>query len=216
MLRHGNSSLIGKTREEIKELLKEVKGEDWDYFACKVGIWGICYTMGPDLLADEILQESSGRVALSRSDVKNFHNSVHAAYHIRLWHDATARRIAKTPTLVCDGGHTRRFFGRSREILGDVLSHEPQYNTTRATNMAMHKLWMDPENRNENGSLKQEPLHSVHDALITQFRKEITDWAKGKLHEWFDNPLTIAGQRIVIPFDGKYGESWGNLTAGVI
>ncbi len=216
MLRHGNSSLAGKTREEIKGLLKEVKSEDWDYFACKIGIWGICYTMGPDLLADEILQESSGRVALSREDVRNFHSSVHAAYHIRLWHDATARRIAKTPTLVCDGGHTRRFFGRSKEILGDVLSHEPQYNTTRATNMAMHRLWSDPENRRPDGGLKQEPLHSVHDALITQFPKEITEWAVKKLREWFDNPLTIAGQRIVIPFDGKYGESWGELDQGTI
>lgn len=216
MLRHGNSSLVGKPRSEIKELLKEIKGEDWDYFACKIAIWGICYTMGPDLLADKILEESYGKVALSRADVKNFHTAVHSAYRIRLWHDATARAMARKPELRCDGGHTRRFFGRAREILGDVLSHEPQYNTTRATNMAMFRLWSDPENRRDNGSLIVEPLHSVHDALITHFRKDITTWTTKKLYEWFDNPIIVAGQRIVIPFDGKYGESWGNLTAGVI
>lgn len=216
MLRHGNGALSAKQRPEIKELLKEIKGEDWDYFACKISIWGICYTMGPDLVADEILEESYGKVALSRADVKNFHNAVHTAYRIRLWHEATARKIAKKAELVCDGGHTRRFFGRPKEILGDVLSHEPQYNTTRATNMAMYRLWNDPENRNENGSLKVEPLHSVHDALITHWRKDITEWAVKKHHEWFNNPIMIAGQKIVIPFDGKYGESWGNLTAGVI
>ena len=216
MLRHDNGSFVGKERPEIKDMLKEVKGEDWDYFACKVGIWGICYTMGPDLLADEILEESAGKVALSRADVKNFHMAVHAAYRIRLWHEATARKIAKKAELVCDGGHTRRFFGRAREILGDVLSHEPQYNTTRATNMAMYRLWTDPENRRPDGGLIVEPLHSVHDALVTQFKKDNVEWATKKLKEWFNNPLTIAGQRIVIPFDGKYGESWGNLTAGTI
>jgi len=216
MLMNGNGSLQGKSREEVKELLKSVKKDSWQYFVSKVGIWGCAYTMGPDLLANEILQESAGKVALSRNDVKDFHNAVHSAYRLRLWHEATARKIAKKPELVCDGGHTRRFFGRANEILGDVLSHEPQYITTRATNTAMLRLWMDPENRNLDGSLKIEPLHQVHDALIGQFRIEDTEWATRKIPQWFDNSFMIAEQQITIPQDGAYGESWGNLTKGVI
>jgi hypothetical protein len=56
--------------------------------------------------------------------------------------------------------------------------------------------------------LRIEPLHQVHDALVGQFKKADTAWSVGKINEWFDNPLYIAGQRIVIPFDGGYGASW--------
>lgn len=216
MLINGTSSLIGKTRDEVKELLKTVKKDSWQYFVSKVGIWGIAYTMGPDLLADEILEESAGLVYLSRAEIKEFHNAVHTAYRLRLWHDATARLIAKKPELICDGGHIRRFFGRPREILGDVLSHEPQYMTTRATNTAMLNLWSDPENRTKDGRLRIEPLHQVHDALLGQFKKEDEEWAVGKIRTYFNNSFTVAGQKITIPQDGAYGESWGNLQKGTI
>ena len=59
--------------------------------------------------------------------------------------------------------------------------------------------------------LRIQPVHTVHDSLVDQWRKELTDWARKKHHEWFTNPLTIAGQSIVIPFEGSYGPSWGEL-----
>ncbi len=222
MLRHGNNSLVGKTRTEVKELLKEVKKEDWDYFACKVGIWGICYLMGPDLLSDQILEESNGKIAMSRADVKQFHAAVHNGYKVRLWHDAMARRLAKRPVIESDGGFRRRFYGRRDEVLGKALAHEPQYYTTRATNLAAYRLWTDPENRLGGGTNPRDvrfrvtPLHQVHDALLLQWKIEDTAWAFGKVKSWFDNPLMIAGQRIVIPFDGRYGRSWGELTNEIV
>ena len=87
---------------------------------------------------------------------------------------------------------------------------EPQANTTCATNRAIQQLWNDPENRS-NGKLIIEPLHQVHDAVIGQFPKEVTDWAVAKIKSYFQNPLTIAGMSITIPFDGGYGASWGEL-----
>jgi DNA polymerase I-like protein with 3'-5' exonuclease and polymerase domains len=59
-------------------------------------------------------------------------------------------------------------------------------------------------------------LHQVHDALIGQFKKEDLVWAKSKIREWFANELTIAGTKITIPFEGNYGDSWGNLKEGQI
>src|SRR5213078_830473 len=50
MLRHGTDSLRGKSRDEVKELLKEVKSSDSDYFYCKQGIWGICLSAGHEVL----------------------------------------------------------------------------------------------------------------------------------------------------------------------
>ena len=227
MLRHGNYSLIGKDRIEIKELLKEIQKDSWDYFACKIGIWGVCYLMGPDLLAAQIAEESYGKVNLSRKEVVNFRDAVFAAYRLALWHSDTSRKLAKSPTLTAASGHTRRFYGRREEILGQALAHLPQANTTYATNLAALRLWSDSENRTterqeggvslgERVRLRIEPLHQVHDALIGQFKKTDTPWAVNKIKSYFDNTLIIAGMPIIIPFEGNYGPSWGSLKEGTI
>lgn len=215
MLRHGNSSLIGKTRNEVKELLKEIKKDDWDYFASKVGIWGICYLMGPDLLAKQIAEESYGKIWLSRSEVKDFHNAVFAGYNVRLWHRWMENTLSRKPELLSPSGHLRRFFDRKESRLGQALAHEPQSVTTFATNLAAYKLWTDKENRVDK-QLIIKPLHQVHDALIGQFPIDKTEWARQKLHIYFNNQITIAGTPITIPFDGSYGTSWGNLDKGTI
>src|SRR5271157_688758 len=195
MLRHGNSSLSGKKRDEVKELLKEVHKEDWDYFACKCGIWGTCYTMGPRKLSDLILVQSEGRVFMDEAKTRSFQQAVFGRYNVHLWHRAMERQLKQRKELVSPNGHRRRFFGRSTEILGQALAHEPQVNTTYATNLAAYKLWTDPENRsgsllrcvlpdrvshqsNQNTkqvALRTEPLHQVHDALIGQFKITDTD-----------------------------------------
>ncbi len=215
MLRHGNTALAGKSREEIKLLLKEVKSDDWDYFACKQGIWGTCYLMGPDKLSLIIAIQSEGKRWLTRNEVKDFQNAVFTAYRIRLWHDAMKRKLDKEPVIVSASGHKRRFFGRPGETLGQALSHEPQAVTTYATNLAMYRLWTDKENR-IGSKLRIEPLHQVHDALIGQFKTEDLEWAKVKIKQWFDNPLIIAGQQLTIPYEGNYGTTWADLDKGTI
>ena len=232
MLRHGNHSLAGKPRTEIKELLKEVKGDDWDYFVCKQGIWGTCYLLGPDKLGLLIAIGSEGKRWMSRNEVKDFQNAVFTAYRVKLLHESMKRKLDKEPVIVSSSGHKRRFFGRPGETLGQALSHEPQSNTTYATNLAMYRLWTDPENRitpqsssshmssmrlsSSRTLLRIEPLHQVHDALLGQFKIEDTAWAVGKIKQWFDNPIIIAGQKITIPFEGNYGPSWGQLDVGTI
>jgi len=227
MLRHGNLALKKSTRPEILELLKEIKKTDWDYFACKVGIWGLCYLMGPDLLADEIFQESEGKLVKSRAEIDLFKKAVFDAYGIRRWHESMQRKLKEKPILTCGSGHTRRFYDRADDALGQALAHEPQSNTTYATNLAALRLWNDPENRTHRIVMGQggkmvtvpfrvEPLHQVHDALIGQFRKEDAEWAIPKIREWFDNSFTVAGISITIPFEGAYGPSWGDLSVGKI
>jgi len=133
------------------------------------------------------------------------------------------QKIRERPTIIAASGQVRHFFGRKEDLLPKAMAHEPQVNTTYATDLAMYKLWTDPDNKlkMEKGNrvdlhLRVEPLHQVHDALIGQFRKSDTTWAVGKIREWFNNQLNIAGQRITIPFEGAYGESWGSLKEGVI
>ncbi len=216
ILRKGYDFVSRLDRPSLKDALREVKSSDADYFFCKQGIWGTCYLMGPRKLADVVLCGSEGRIALSESEVREFQRCVFLRYRVKTWHDAMARHLSKSPTLSTSFGFTRRFFGRSTEILGQALAHEPQANTTYATNRAAFSLWMDKDNRLPGSALKVEPIHQVHDALLLQWKKSDTTWATGKIKSWFNNPINIAGRSIVIPFEGSYGSSWGSLEEGQI
>ena len=37
-----------------------------------------------------------------------------------------------------------------------------------------------------------------------------------KLKEWMHNEITIAGIPLVIPYEGEYGPSWGDMSVGTI
>jgi hypothetical protein len=219
LLRHGAHSLARKSREEILALTKSISSKDWDYFACKIGQHGSCYLMGAQRLSNAIFIQSEGKVTLSAKECEDLQNLFFVRYRVKTWHDWMKRNLdqclsdpkRKHPMLGSAGGFRRRFYGRYTEILGQALAHEPQANTTYATNVAAFQLWNDPENRNADGSLRIEPLHQVHDALVGQFRIEAADWAVGKIKSYFDNEITIAGIPIVIPFEGNYGTSWGKL-----
>ena len=210
ILRHGYSNLINKTRNEIKELCKEVKKEDWDYYVCKQGIWGTCYLMGPRKLADIVFKESYGKVNLSEKQARDFQGAVFARYRVRLWHQATERLIKSQPyppKLTSPSGHSRYFFERYTDVLGKWLAHEPQSNTTYVINVACHNCWFDPENR-VGKTLRLEPMHQVHDELLMQGCIEDHAWNVAKIKQWFDNKIVIAGIPITIPFDGAYGTDW--------
>lgn len=208
MLRHGVHSLSGKDRAEIKLLLKEIKKEDWDYFVCKVGIWGLCYLMGIDLLGNQIMEESYGKVVKTRAEITEFRNAVFTAYDAPRWHRWMQNTLYKKPELKSPTGHTRRFWGRSSDILGQALANEPQEVTTYATKLALYNMWTDVENRQGN-RLICEPLHTVHDSLLLQAKADKKDWVEEKLKGWFDNKITIAGITITIPYSFEVGTNWG-------
>jgi uracil-DNA glycosylase family 4 len=215
MLRHGES-VNTKTREELATMCKEVEKDSWEYFACKQGQHGTCYLMGAIKLANRIFITSEGKVHLSSRETGLIQQMFEKRYRVSAWHEWMKRQLSASPTLTAASGHKRIFFGRSDEILGEALAHEPQANTTFATNKAALRLWQDPENRLPDGRLRIEPLHQVHDALCGQFRVEDTEFAKRKIPEWFNNPMTIAGQTITIPYEGGFGRSWGELDGGKI
>ncbi len=139
------------------------------------------------------------------------------------WHNWAKRQVFEGQNLTSASGHTRIFFGRRKswdyktksfaadhETWKEFLADEPQSNTTYVTNLALARLWNDEENR-DGKRLKVEPLHQVHDALIGQFSKDITEWATKKIRSWFQNEIIIANTKLTIPFEGNYGPSWGEL-----
>lgn len=212
----------------------------WDVFACKRVFHGGNYLEGGKTIAKNILTDSEGKLWMSAGECDRLKNHVLFGRYpgLQIWHQWVQRKLSsckgEIPYLIAASGQKCMFFDRPRETLTKAVALEPQANTTYATNQAMLRLWRDTENINGGiqkmeseslGSLLQRmqkmprrvtPLHQVHDALCGQFKKEDTTWAVGKIKSYFDNPLVIAGFTIVIPFDGAYGRSWGDLKEGVI
>lgn len=214
-----DQSLCDLDRPSLKELARSVDKDGWLYFACKRVQHASNYMGGKNTMSSQIMKDSwklSGKpVYVSPKDCEAlqklyFNLRYRGVYH---WHHAVKTQLEKTRSLSCASGHIRTFFGRANDLetIKAALSHEPQANTTYATNLALHNLWHDPDNRDGDGKLIIQPLHQVHDALIGQFPEDKIDWAKEKIASYFNNPLTIAEQQITIPFEGGYGLNWKEL-----
>lgn len=210
-----------KDKDDIKAAVKRWKMTELEKLCAKRTQHGGAYLEGGLTISRNILKDTEGKHYLSPKEcdaLKNWY--LREMYPgIPKWHDWIARRLKERPILIAAGGQVRQFFGRPDEVLTKAVAFEPQANTTYATNLAAWKLWTDKDNRVSDGrlvKLRNEPLHQVHDALIGQFKKTDTDWAVPKIKSYFNNPMQIAGQTIVIPFEGTYGSYWGAKDGGVI
>jgi len=57
-------------------------------------------------------------------------------------------------------------------------------------------------------TLRVEPLHTVHDSLVVQFREADREWAGSFVRRCFDNPMAIAGITLTIPVAGECSKNW--------
>ena len=211
------------SREQILEESKGVSehGSDgWQYFACKRVQHGKNYGLGKIVMSSQIQKDSYNKfgavITIKPKECERLAQLYMMRYGgITKWQNWVREQLTHKKALPCASGHIRHFFGRPTDhnTFRSALSHEPQANTTYATNLALSNLWNDPENRQgkEPQELIIQPLHQVHDAVIGQFPKSETAWATKKLRDYFNNTINIANQEIVIPFDGEYGPSWGEL-----
>ena len=222
-------------------------GDGWLYFSCKQTQHGTNYGMKVPTLITGIMKQSYKYTGTAIHIPVKDAETLQRLYLVRYrglydWHNWAKNQVASGANIKSASGHTRVFFGRRKsynhksrcdeadhDTWKEFLADEPQENTTYATNLAMHRLWTDSENRRgglilpdagdtiratrrmESGGLFVAPSHSVHDALLGQFRAEDTTFATKKIREWFANELTIANTRVVIPFEGAYGPSWGQM-----
>lgn len=204
-------------RDEIKRLTKVTPIPDSLYAVCKAVQHGSSYDMGPRTMANNVLLQTFKKSSdlnilwVPESDCKKIQAVFFKRYPgVREWQRWVQQQLNRGKTLSCASGHVRTFFGRPNndQTFKAAYAHEPQANTTYATNLAMHKLWHDPDNRTSSGNLIIQPLHSVHDALCGQFPIERAEWAVEKIRSYFNNTLSIGNERLVIPYEGGYGPSW--------
>lgn len=204
------------SRDEIKVECQKVDQGGWLYMACKRVQHGSSYGMGKLTMSNQILEDSwkySGEIVyVPPSTCEDLKILFFQRYPgIQVWHRWIAEQLRHSRSLTSANGHTRRFFGRpnSHDTLKEAFSDEPQNVTTYVTNCAVLRFWNDPENRRNDGSLIIEPLHQIHDAVVGQFPTDRAEWARPKIRTYFDNRITIAGESLVIPFEGLFGQSWG-------
>lgn len=208
-------------RESLANAIRAVDSNGWEYFACKRVQHATNYMVGVPTLCTQVMKDSfklSGEpIYLEHAQGRGFQDSYKSRYRgLDLYHSWALSKLLADGSLTSASGHTRVFFGRRfgtgiHETVKEFLADEPQQNTTYATNIAMLRLWNDPHNRKPDGSLIIEPLHQVHDALLGQWPSNLSDWARHKVKTYFNNTLRIAGLDIVIPYEGKFGRSWGEL-----
>lgn len=252
--RMNREQLLALSNEESKPGAS-CDSDGWLYFACKRVQHATNYGVTEKTGADQVMKDSYKLTGNATYIEPSTFGSLQRLYFARYpglyqWHGWCERQVFEGKNLTSSSGHTRKFFGRRKswdtkkrqmsadhETWKEFMADEPQENTTYATNLALWKLWFDPENRscekfdslvatesykqdmenNGKGScatrniLIIEPIHTVHDALIGQFPKEHTAWAISKIRSYFSNPLRIADTELIIPFEGAYGPSWGEL-----
>ena len=209
--------ILSASSEEVLEKTNVIPKTDPLYFGAKCCIHGSNYGMGKVLLSQTIFKQSDGSVNISAADAQKLQDLYFRRYPgVLRWHSWIKRQLSERSALVSASGHRRLFLGDPNDhaTFKQALANEPQENTTYATNLAAARLWNDPANRRPDGSLIVEPLHQVHDALVGQFPKSETAFAVRKIKEWFDNRMVIGGMELIIPFEGTYGDSWGEQNGG--
>lgn len=206
-VKHHIDSLDGKTDPDGRP-------SDWLYLCCKRIQHGSNYGAQPEKIAEVIFGDSDGTIDLSKREATLYQHFYKLRYQTDHRNEAIRRRLSADGCITAACGIRRQFFNiRNRfsiddSIVREASAFEPQANTTYVTNKALERLWYDPDNRQSTGALHVEPLLQIHDALAGQYRSRDRTWAGAKLHEWFANPLTIAGTSVTIPADGKWGNSW--------
>ena len=233
MYQHGAETMKW-TREQFKAAAKSVDKNGWLYFACKRVQHASNYKVSPPTIQDTVLKDSyklgGEPIFIPIQTCERLQMLYYGRYSaVPRWHMRCSAFLNSTGQLKSASGHTRTFFGRKQDVgtLKEYLADEPQENTTWCCNMALWRSWNDPENRECEGQCEKElpfpicecekrrlivkPMHQMHDAVIGCFPTDRTEWALPKIKSYFDNPITIAGITVTVPFEGGYGRSWGEL-----
>lgn len=235
LVEHGNEvykwSLeeLKRRHDEMKKLTDTVPRLKEAYRGSKACQHGTNYGMQPPLMASLLLQRSvaawvdnfnAGIVddidfkKMSPYTMERYQKLYTEYYGLETRNKWIKEQLTNFGYLDAASGQRRKFTGiRNRRMVEDSIirtaaAHEPQANTTFATNASLLNMYYDLSNRTPKGNLRCEPLLMIHDALAGQAHESQVDWAKQKMDEWFNVPLRIHGIDLVIPVDGGWGRNW--------
>jgi hypothetical protein len=213
------------SREELAIATKRVAKDSLAVYSDQAHLLRIyTYLMGARKMSEGIAEDSYAEtgvpVVVSPKRCEEIMAMIDLRYPgIKRVQAQAAQAMMREGVLHTTVGWSRRFFGRKsaktqvkgvwvekpdRTTHGAWFSTLPQFNTTYATKMGLARCGLTPTIRREDGSLRVEPLHTVHDSLNTQWKVEDHEFAKGKmLPVWLNNEFMVVNTKMVI--SGTYG-----------
>jgi hypothetical protein len=211
-------------RVKIKEACSSLK-KDWRDFAAKVAQHGFSYQMNPKTARQNVVERSYKALGEPIDPGLPLMEKLQKCFLSRYWGlpgwwNWVGREVLRSGTLTAASGQTREFLSRrpsngklDHSTLKEAIAFEPQAVTTWQTNRALHQIWHDTENWPSGVVSQGVPIVTVllhtHDELSGSLPTTYKDWARPRLKEWGNNPITIGGTTIVIPAAGGFGPSWG-------
>lgn len=236
LTKHGNLvyewdlETLRSYHDQFLTIVKTDPVEKHTYTCAKACQHGTNYGMQPQLMTEILLTRAmtgyvdafnSGKTEgdLDISPVHKYtmerYQRLYAEYYgLHLRNEWLERQIVNHGYIESASGARRVFMSlRNRKKIDPATiraaaSHEPQANTTFATNSALRNMYYDTENRNPDGSLIIEPTLMVHDALGGQAPRDCPFDRHEKMISWFNIPLVIHGIDINIPVEGGFGPNW--------
>lgn len=224
---------IPSDHAELAKLCKTVT-KDWRDYAYKKATYLSFYMGSSTLIRRETVRESWAETGTPIDPGLEFCKQaqdivLRRYWGLKAWWAECERQVRRNGTLEGASGQVREFMSRRWTGEGaakrldhschkEVVATEPQMVTTFATNLALWRLWSDPQNW-EGGRVGDprftpyvQPLLHIHDALLVQFREEHVSPAGHKLAAWFNNPLRIGNVTVNIPVESAFGPSWGECS----
>lgn len=212
-------------RAALKFASKSIDENHWRYKACKQICYGSFYGMASQKMMEGILRNSYGTsgepVYVGSKICEEIQQlAVFTRYPgIRKRFKWYENMLLTTGSLITEIGHERTFHGRKSEWKGgcrvvnqdtlrEALSTKPQLITTYVNNLALRNCWYDTENYRDDGLLRIRPLLTVHDSSIFALSEDDKEFAWAKFLNYYNNPVTIMGITITIPFSGTIGRDW--------
>ena len=176
---------------------------------------GTNYDAKPGTVVEVIFKDTDGKIRLTPRQADLYQRLYRTRYWgLRKRKEYVVNQLKQHRGIYSEAtGVWREFLDiRGREpdanVIREALAHEPQLITTYCTNLALERVYYDPQNRTSRGGLVIVPALAVHDSLAGQFPKRITRQAADFVRSCFDNPIKIHGIEVTIPADGGYGPNW--------
>ena len=181
----------------FKKRMEDITGGERDI--AKTLVHASNYKIGPKTFAKEI------GVSVDRAQA--LLNQYYASYpRIKMWHREVEEELRKTRILTTPLGRRRMFFGRwSPELVRDATAYIPQSTISDILNMGIVRA---------SNNLPQgwEMLLQQHDGVVFQLPKTTDGMHILKyMKHYFEIPVKIHGEELVVPVEVKVGDDWGNM-----
>lgn len=207
------SIAFGDDHYSVEDVIRLYK--DGDKFGYKLRYLGkkvnhaSAYQMGPFRGAEVVNSESDDTgITVTVGQMRTAQDLWRQKY-IRMpeWWGGIESQLNDDRTLQTPYGRRRTFFGWwGDHLFKEATAYVPQSTSVDYLNLGMLKVYNDLD---KTGLVQL--LHQNHDSIVIQYKERLRDEVLGEVRSRLESTLRIGDHEFVIPVEGSYGHSWGEL-----